>query len=346
MDVYYSEQPTNGIAYFRSVIRTDTLPDELQDYLPLFCSVLCSLGTDRHSYEELAQHMKNTAGGFTSAVHLARDPTSPEEHEQGVRFMSYCLERNLDEMFNTWGDIFSSCNFEEVGYLKTLIAMGASDMVGSLAQSGHTYAQLVAASKVSQTAVLANRHSGLDQIVMAQTLAARDDLSDVKDKLKQVASWVLNPDNMRCSVVADESTMASTMSALEGFVVGLTPTATPSQVLAAGEPLPPPDTMSTYVTTPFTVNYAARSIPTVAYTHPDSAALSVAARAMTAKFLHREIREKGGAYGGGATAQNGLFGFYSYRDPKYVSCTLLLCVMLHTLIERHAMQHNRNARGI
>ena len=38
----------------------------------------------------------------------------------------------------------------------------------------------------------------------------------------------------------------------------------------------------------------------------------------TTGFLHREIREKGGAYGGGAAAAplSGLFGFSSYRDPN------------------------------
>lgn len=44
---------------------------------------------------------------------------------------------------------------------------------------------------------------------------------------------------------------------------------------------------------------------------------------MTAKFLHREIREKGGAYGGGARLGGGLFSFYSYRWvgallPEYI----------------------------
>lgn len=35
---------------------------------------------------------------------------------------------------------------------------------------------------------------------------------------------------------------------------------------------------------------------------------------MTAKFLHTEIREKGGAYGAGARlGRDGMFTFYSYR---------------------------------
>jgi Zn-dependent M16 (insulinase) family peptidase len=39
---------------------------------------------------------------------------------------------------------------------------------------------------------------------------------------------------------------------------------------------------------------------------------------LTFKQLHPEIREKGGAYGGGAYARglSGLFGMYSYRDPN------------------------------
>lgn len=36
------------------------------------------------------------------------------------------------------------------------------------------------------------------------------------------------------------------------------------------------------------------------------------------QYLHREIREKNGAYGGGAryNSLNGLLSFYSYRDPR------------------------------
>lgn len=45
-----------------------------------------------------------------------------------------------------------------------------------------------------------------------------------------------------------------------------------------------------------------------------SSSLCILGRMMTAKFLHAEIREKGGAYGGGAKiGGDGLFAFYSYR---------------------------------
>jgi Zn-dependent M16 (insulinase) family peptidase len=39
---------------------------------------------------------------------------------------------------------------------------------------------------------------------------------------------------------------------------------------------------------------------------------------LSSKYLHIEIREKGGAYGGGASANptGGVISFYSYRDPN------------------------------
>lgn len=45
-----------------------------------------------------------------------------------------------------------------------------------------------------------------------------------------------------------------------------------------------------------------------------SPSLCILGHIMTAKFLHGEIREKGGAYGAGAKiGGDGLFAFYSYR---------------------------------
>ncbi|KAG7276066.1 hypothetical protein CRUP_020588 [Coryphaenoides rupestris] len=79
-----------------------------------------------------------------------------------------------------------------------------------------------------------------------------------------------------------------------------------------------PCQMKTFYPMPFPVNFVSESVRTVPFTHADHASLSILARMMTAKYLHGEIREKGGAYGGGARMGSGLFSFYSYRDPNSV----------------------------
>lgn len=61
----------------------------------------------------------------------------------------------------------------------------------------------------------------------------------------------------------------------------------------------------------------------------------VMASLLTNKYLHKEIREKGGAYGGGATAATaGHMSFYSYRYGKigFLTILLILCSICWLLI--------------
>ena len=66
------------------------------------------------------------------------------------------------------------------------------------------------------------------------------------------------------------------------------------------------------------VNFCAKAYPTVTSDHPDAAALTVLGGFLRNGYLHRTIREQGGAYGGGASADsaNAVFRFFSYRDPR------------------------------
>jgi len=69
------------------------------------------------------------------------------------------------------------------------------------------------------------------------------------------------------------------------------------------------------------VSFVALAFETVRMEHEDSAALSVISKILRSMYLHREIREKGGAYGGFAlySPEDGLFSFASYRDPHIIS---------------------------
>ncbi len=66
------------------------------------------------------------------------------------------------------------------------------------------------------------------------------------------------------------------------------------------------------------VNFCAQAYLTVPADHPDAPALIVLGRFLQNGYLHRAIREQGGAYGSGASydANTGAFRFYSYRDPR------------------------------
>ena len=75
---------------------------------------------------------------------------------------------------------------------------------------------------------------------------------------------------------------------------------------------------------PSQTNYVVRTLKTVPYTHAHAAPLLLLGQVLSLGFLHKEVREKGGAYGGGAAANalGGTFSFSSYRDPRQVTRTL------------------------
>ena len=66
------------------------------------------------------------------------------------------------------------------------------------------------------------------------------------------------------------------------------------------------------------VNFCAKSYAAVPAGHKDAAVLTVLGEYLGNGFLHSAIREKGGAYGGGAgfDGESAAFRFYSYRDPR------------------------------
>jgi Zn-dependent M16 (insulinase) family peptidase len=74
----------------------------------------------------------------------------------------------------------------------------------------------------------------------------------------------------------------------------------------------------TAYTTATAVNYCALSFPVVPLGHADAPALAIAGRLLVNNVLHPRIRERGGAYGSGASfaPATGTFTLTSYRDPR------------------------------
>ncbi|XP_069314747.1 presequence protease, mitochondrial isoform X5 [Eulemur rufifrons] len=273
-------QPTNGVVYFRAFSSLNSLPEELRPYVPLFCSVL----------------------------------TNPR--------------------------------FEEEEHFRVLVKMAAQELANGVPDSGHLYASIRAGRTLTPAGDLQETFGGMDQVRLMKGVAEMADVTPVLRKLPRIKEHLLHCDNMRCSVNATPQQMARAQREVENFLRGLgcgqkgREPARPhvvekpahngsdgnahvcgSQIVRKliTDPTFTPCQMKTHFLLPFPVNYVGECIRTVPYTDPDHASLTILSRLMTAKFLHTEIREKGGAYGGGAKlSRSGVFTLYSYRDPNSV----------------------------
>ncbi|XP_077997205.1 presequence protease, mitochondrial-like [Glandiceps talaboti] len=320
--VQLCEQPTNGVSYFRAIASMNKLPRELLAYVPLFCNVVTKLGAGDMSHHELAQREELKTGGLSVSTHTALHHSNMNSFDQGILFSSYCLDHNMEDMFELWTEIFQRANLEDENTLTTLIQMEAAEMANSLAYHGHHYAMLCAGSSLTPLSETKELLHGMTQVSIMKQIAESKDLSQVIQNLKTIAQLLLNRGSLRCSLNSSPDNLVSAVSSLEKCINTL-----PSPGVQQAQPNAEmievadfkPSARRIHFPLPFPVNYMGRCLPTVGYTHHDCAKLRVLGKLMTSKFLHREIREKGGAYGGGASmGTSGIFSFYSYRDPNTV----------------------------
>ncbi len=314
------EAPTNGLTYFRAINTLENLPDELRSLIPLFTDAIMRLGTKDMTMEQLEDLIKLKTGGVSVGYHSASTPTNYTQAKEGLSFSGMALDRNVPTMFDLLQKLVVGTNFdspEAAQQIRQLLQASADGVVNDIASSGHAYARRAAEAGLSWDAFVREQVSGLSQVKLVTSLASRpesDQLEDVIQKLKQIQQFAF-AGTMRVAITCDTSSVADNTGALSKFL-GSLPLGTAT--------FPPPQSrefarnIKSFYPLPYQVYYGALALPTVSYTSPDGAPLQILSSLLTHKHLHHEIREKGGAYGGGAYSRaiDGIFGFYSYRDPN------------------------------
>lgn len=316
VSVQLCEQPTNEVVYFRALSTVKELTEDLQKLLPLFSIVVTKMGAGSRNYKELDQEAELTTGELQAGVHVTENVLNTNLFEKGIVFSSYCLEKNLDRMMALWQDIFNRLLLEDKDRLSQLIKMTAADFAQGISHQGHLYSMRRASSCLSACAQIREQISGLTQVSFMKKLAEMSDYDEVIEKLKHLSKIILKKDSLRCAINASVGAMPSAVKQVETFLTSLSGQCLKSKATFEEHDFTAASQKMHFVL-PFAVNYLGKSVLTVPFDHKDSASLRTAAKLLSSKYLHREIREKGGAYGGGATVNNGgAFMFYSYRDPN------------------------------
>ncbi len=318
-EVNLFDQPTNGIGYFISHFDTTALPEELIDTLPIFCTLLTQMGTEKESYLQLAERMEAGTGGISAGVEILEHPHQAGAFLSVLELRGKALERNQEALFAILTDICTRPSFTDRNRLKTVLNQARVSLENAIPGSGHSFAARAAASGLTPAGARRERWTGLSQYRTIRTLAGLDDadLDGLIAKLQAIAQHLFRAPLLHCGVTTEERMFPAMLTPLAPYLQALPTT----PVAATAEEAPfraTPGRLGRATSVP--VSFVSRVFPTVPYVHADSAPLAVLARLLRAGYLHREIREKGGAYGGLASydCESGLFSLLSYRDPQLV----------------------------
>lgn len=318
-DAALYEQGTNGLVYQHVALDMPALDDDKRSLLSAYTGFLAELGSGGRTYLE-TQSLQAAVTGGIGAYALSRG-TVDDEQAVTSRFIlrGKALSRNSEALAMIIGETLSSTRFDELPRLRELVSQSRAASEQRITGSGHVLAMMAAASGMSPTTRQSHRNSGLAGI---RELKAYDDRLDDSAELARFGEQLagiheaLQNAPRRYLVIAEAEHVDGVLNDL---VKGTGPAPTDTS-FSGYSPDPIREQVREIWTTSTEVNFCARAYPTVPSAHADAPALAVLGPFLRNGYLHRAIRETGGAYGGGASqdADSASFRFFSYRDPRLV----------------------------
>ncbi len=319
-------QPTSGIFYFSSATGVGDLDENLTPLVPFFCYALPKSGTKLRNYEQIARRIDLYTGGVSLSAQARTGYADLGARGPGVcvpfvTFGGKCLVRNIEKLFEILKEFYTEYSFSDLPRLKNLLLEYRAGMESSIVQNGHRYAISLSSRNLSLASALSEIWHGIHQVRFLKELT--NDLNDqrlqtIADDLSAIAKSIFTQDNVRIALVGEEGPLA------EGDKLASDLHESLADDIGSGFGEPEMELADAAAqeawTTSTAVSFAARTFQTVRFGHPDAPAMSVIAKMMRSLFLHREIREKGGAYGGFSiySPEDGQFCLASYRDPHVV----------------------------
>jgi len=311
--ITYFKVGTNGITYQQVIARLPRLPQ--YELLPLYTGLLTEIGSASRSYidTQLQQHAKT--GGINAFASIRTEATDLSEYQAYYTVSSKTLANKAGDMFTLVKDTTEQPNFTEHGRIRELVKQFRVRRDASITGNGHLLAMAAASSGLRPVTHFNYQLSGLGGLQQLRSLD--DSLDDSANLAKFVDDLSAMHGHLRTGqrqllLITDPSSTAAVVE-LESLWSESTDDSNESlriEMASVDQDLA--------FTTNTQVNFCAAAYPTVPENHPDSPALSVLAGVLRNGYLHPVIREQGGAYGGGAMhdSANGIFRFYSYRDPN------------------------------
>jgi Zn-dependent M16 (insulinase) family peptidase len=315
------QQSTAGIFYFSAAAGSGNLPQGLIPLVPFFCHAFTKIGTTRRDYTDMVQLIDAYTGGIELSTQARNQFDSKGTCLPFVTFNGKCLARNQDRMFEIILELLCSFDFSDLTRLKSLLLEYRAGMETMVIHNGHQLAMSLASRNFSTSMALAEMWHGIHQLKMIKDLTTNttdDQLETLSADLKLIGTTMLTRSNFRMALIGEEQQLTAAIPLASSLQDSLLP--------ENGNGFKPPhiekneDIPREGWSTASAVSFVAQTFPVVRLEHEDSPSLAVISKILRSMYLHREIREKGGAYGGFAVynPESGLFGFGSYRDPHIV----------------------------
>ena len=308
---------TNGIYYQQVLIQ---IPDEIvqSPYFNLLSILMGEVGAGEYDYLELQQLQTAVSGGLGMGASLRSKVDNKDRISAWLTLTTKSLTQKLDAI-QLLKLAFEQLRFDEKDRIIELLQQRKTRWQSRLSGSGHSYAMQTASRQMSALARRDYHNTGLGALNWLSDLVTKIDqdedayhaliaeLQAIHRKLLQAPKQFL----LVCEEHHSDRLVEEVQNVWDKLQVNKAPV-----TLTQVEQVNTANDEAWLIQT--NVQFCASAYQAVDVAHADAAPLMVLAAYLRNGFLHSAIREKGGAYGGGASYDGNAcsFRFYSYRDPR------------------------------
>lgn len=307
---------TNGINYFRIYFDLAQASKEEMQYLKLYTQLLGQINSQNFSYGDLANEIRNFTGGISLNLSIFGDTVQSGKMHAKLILSGKALAAKTDKLVELMAEYAMRAIFDEPARLKSLIHELRASTEEDVISRGNTVAINRMLATFSRPSAYNDAVSGLDYLYFLNELSAQmeGDLTPIIEKLKALQGKFFNQNNSLITITADEELIEPAFSSLKQLCA-----------LLSKEAVKPfddgftPTKLNEGIPAPIKIQYVVKGGSFIEKGYPYSGKMLVLANILNTEFLYKELRVKGGAYGGGAGfRQDGTAFFYSYRDPNLV----------------------------
>ncbi|MDP1539586.1 MAG: insulinase family protein [Moraxellaceae bacterium] len=317
MPVTSFAQGTNGLFYQQLIIDLPALTTREAQLLPVYTSLFAELGAGQHDYLTMQQRQSAVSGGLRMSMSARTSLLDSNSAQAHLVLSGKALSRNEADFQALMADSFGGLRFDEDARIRELLAQLKARWESSVTGQGHQLAASAAARNYSALASFQQQQGGLFGIrfirQLNQQVSDAAQLQSLQAELSALHQRIMSAPR-QALLIAEADTLAqhtldahwSALPAVSDQFSGMNWQAASRQVINEAW------------LTQTQVQFCAKAYPAVASDHADAPALMALGGFLRNGFLHRAIREQGGAYGGGAgyDANACAFRFFSYRDPR------------------------------
>lgn len=313
-----SEAGTNGIVYQQVILDLPELTAETREHLPILIGAMTDLGVGTEDYLTTQMRQASLTGGISAGLSISAPIDDPLSASAKMVLSGKALNRNGVALSQLLQDTLFDVRVDEIERLRELIGMWRASSEQSLTSNGHALAMTAAVAHKGRSATWAHQNGGLQGVVRLKALDERlkhdSELEALSAGLKSAHERLLQAPR-QALLVGERDELHSLMDHLNQDWQKLGANTQNAGVFDI--PLAPVVAGQAWVTST-RVHFCAQAHDAVPWTHEEAPLLSVLSGVLRNGYLHPNIREKGGAYGGGASydAESASFKLYSYRDPR------------------------------